>query len=79
MEEKIVVIINAMAEVLNASQLRKLQEVLLKELAANEAVQQTTSNEEYLQMFLNAKKIEGCSERTVQYYQVTIKHFLRAI
>jgi len=66
MEEKIVVIINAMAEVLNASQLRKLQEVLLKELTVNEAVQQTTSNEEYLQMFLNAKKIEGCSERTVQ-------------
>ena len=44
MEEKIVVIINAMAEVLNASQLRKLQEVLLKELAENENVQQTTSN-----------------------------------
>ena len=79
MEEKIVVIINAMTEVLNASQLRKLQEVLLKELAANESAQQPTSNEEYLQMFLNAKKIEGCSERTVQYYQVTIKHFLRAI
>lgn len=79
MEEKIVVIINAMTEVLNASQLRKLQEVLLKELAINESAQQSTSNEEYLQMFLNAKKIEGCSERTVQYYQVTIKHFLRAI
>ena len=62
MEEKIVVIINAMAEVLNASQLRKLQEVLLKELAENENVQQTTSNEEYLQMFLNAKKKEGCSK-----------------
>lgn len=79
MEEKIVVIINAMTEVLNASQLRKLQEVLLKELAVNESAQQSTSNEEYLQMFLNAKKIEGCSERTVQYYQVTIKHFLCAI
>lgn len=79
MEEKIVVIINAMTEVLNAAQLRKLQEVLLKELAVNESAQQSTSNEEYLQMFLNAKKIEGCSERTVQYYQVTIKHFLRAI
>ena len=79
MEEKIVVIINAMTEVLNASQLRKLQEVLLKELAVNESAQQPTSNDEYLQMFLNAKKIEGCSERTVQYYQVTIKHFLRAI
>ena len=39
LEETIVVIINAMAEVLNASQLRKLQEVLLKELADNDAVQ----------------------------------------
>lgn len=30
-------------------------------------------------MFLNAKKLEGCSERTVSYYRLTIKHFLSAI
>ena len=79
MEEKIVVIINAMADVLSAAQLRKLQEVLIKELSTNEIEPSSTTNEEYMQMFLNAKKIEGCSERTLQYYQVTIRHFLRSI
>ncbi len=27
-------------------------------------------------MFLDAKKIEGCSERTLQYYRVTVEHLL---
>ena len=79
MEERIVEIINAMSEVLNASQLRKLQEVLLKALSENDKIQETTSNEEYLQMFLNAKKIEGCSERTINYYQITTRNFLKCI
>jgi len=79
MEERIVEIINAMSEVLNASQLRKLQEVLLKALSENDMIQETTSNEEYLQMFLNAKKIEGCSERTINYYQTTTRNFLKSI
>lgn len=79
MEERIVEIINAMSEVLNASQLRKLQEVLLKALSENDMIQETTSNEEYLQMFLNAKKIEGCSERTINYYQTTTSNFLKSI
>ena len=79
MEEKIVVIINAMADVRSAAQLRKLQEVFIKELSTNEIEPSSTTNEEYMQMFLNAKKIEGCSERTLQYYQVTIRHFLRSI
>ena len=56
MEERIVEIINAMSEVLNASQLRKLQEVLLKALSENDKIQETTSNEEYLQMFLKCKE-----------------------
>lgn len=38
-----------------------------------------TNNEEYLQMFLNAKKIEGCSERTIQYYRVTVERFLKVV
>lgn len=79
MEEKIVRIVNEMAEVLNASQLRKLQEVLLKELCRESRMEKATTNEEYLQMFLNAKKIEGCSERTIQYYRVTVERFLKAV
>lgn len=79
MEEKIVRIVNEMAEVLNASQLRKLQEVLLKELCRESRMEKATTNEEYLQMFLNAKKIEGCSERTIQYYRVTVERFLKVV
>jgi len=78
-EEKIVRIVNEMAEVLNASQLRKLQEVLLKELYRENRLEKATTNEEYLQMFLNAKKIEGCSERTIQYYHVTVERFLKVV
>ena len=79
MEEKFVIIINEMAEVLNAAQLKRLQEVLVKHLYQEEALPIDTDNLEYLTMFLNAKKLEGCSERTIQYYKVTIRHFLKLI
>ena len=36
MEEKLVYILNEMAEFLNIAQMKKLQEVLLKNLAENE-------------------------------------------
>lgn len=73
MEEKVVKIINEMAEYLNVSQMKKLQEVLLKIFSEQESAKAEVSNEEYLQLFLDAKKIEGCSERTIQYYRTTIE------
>lgn len=79
MEEKLVKIINEMAEYLNISQMKKLQEVLLKNLCESEAQKESIPNEEYLKLFLDAKKIEGCSERTLKYYRVTAEHFLSKI
>ena len=79
MEEKLVHILNEMAEYLSISQMKKLQEVLLKNLSETEAHKTEVSNTEYLQMFLDAKKIEGCSERTLQYYRVTVEHLLCSI
>ncbi len=79
MEEKIVRIINTMAEYLNIEQLKKLQEVILQELSENELQREEISNEEYISFFLNAKHMEGCSERTIQYYRVTVEHFLNDI
>lgn len=79
MEEKIVTIINDMSEVLNAAQLRKLQEVLLQRLSENEAMEKPASNSEYLEMFLNAKKIEGCSDRTIKYYRDTIARMIEKV
>lgn len=79
MEEKFVEIINEMAEVLNTAQLKKLQEVLLKHLSDNSIEKKSISNYEYLKMFLEAKQIEGCSERTIKYYKVTIEHLLKNV
>ena len=76
MEEKIVVVLNEMAEYLSIAQMKKLQEVIIKTFAENEANKLDISNEEFLQMFLDAKRIEGCSERTIEYYRATVKHLL---
>ena len=76
MEEKIVTVLNEMSEYLSISQMKKLQEVIIKTFAENEAVKKDISNEDFLRMFLDAKRIEGCSERTIKYYQTTIKHLL---
>ena len=79
MEERLVNILNEMAEYLNVSQMKKLQEVLLKNLSPEPTKRAETSNEEYLKLFLAAKKIEGCSDRTIQYYRTTVEHLLRRI
>lgn len=50
MEEKLVKIINEMAEYLNISQMKKLQEVLLKNLCESEAQKESVPNEEYLNL-----------------------------
>ena len=76
MEEKIVVVINEMAEFLSISQMKKLQEVMLRAFAEKEQDKSDISNDEYLKLFLEAKKIEGCSERTIQYYGTTINKML---
>ena len=79
MEDKLVNILNEMAEYLNISQMKKLQEVLLKNLSQEEAVKKEVENNTYLQMFLDAKKIEGCSVRTLQYYQITVERLFQMI
>lgn len=76
MEEKIVVVLNEMSEYLSIPQMKKLQEVIIRTFAENEATKTEISNEEFLNMFLSAKRIEGCSERTIAYYQMTVQHML---
>ena len=72
-------IINEMAEYLNIAQMKKLQEVLLRHLINSEVEKSNVSNLEYLQMFIDAKRIEGCSDRTMGYYQVTVEHLLKTV
>lgn len=76
MQEKIVSVLNEMAEYLSISQMKKLQEVIIRNFAENEAKKKEITNEEYLKMFLDAKRIEGCSERTIRYYRTTVEHLI---
>ena len=79
MEEKVVVILNEMSEYLSVTQMKKLQEVMLKAFSEKPETKKAIPNEEYLSMFLDAKKIEGCSSRTIQYYRVTIERMLEKV
>lgn len=49
----------------------------MKAFSNSGASKQEISNEDLLKLFLDAKKVEGCSERTIQYYKVTIEHLLK--
>ena len=79
MEEKIVSVLNAMSEYLSIAQMKKLQEVIIKTFAENEVTKINISNDEFLKMFLAAKRIEGCSDRTINYYEATVAHLLSQI
>ena len=78
MKEKVIKEIEQkMASILNNKQKEKLKEVLLYTFynievtsIKDELVADTT---DYAKMFIAAKRIEGCSERTLNYYETTIK------
>ena len=72
-------IMQGMLPYLDNAQLMRLRE-RLTECLANKVVtggtivdnDKVTSNDEFVEMFIAAKKVEGCSERTLKYYQSTI-------
>ncbi len=76
METIINEILNEMEDFLSIEQQKKLQQVLLKKLSESRPIHKAATNEQYKQMYLDAKKIEGCSARTIDYYDVTLKTFL---
>ena len=72
-----------MASILNNEQKEKLKEVLLYTFynievtsIKDELVEDTT---DYAKMFIAAKRIEGCSERTLNYYETTIKTMINKL
>ena len=79
MEAKLASVLNEMSEYLSISQMRKLQEVMLRNFISNSNYKKEISNDSYLQMFLDAKTIEGCSERTIKFYKSTIEKMLGTV
>ena len=77
MENKIFKILSDMSEELSYQQLEKLQQVLLRRLEFEpEKDEQTLDNNDYLNLFVSAKRVEGCTERTIEYYRNTIEKML---
>lgn len=69
-------VIQGMLDCLNNAQLKRLQEVLEHALfAAGEGQESAngTANDQLLESFLSAKRIEGCSEKSLTYYGKTIE------
>lgn len=71
---------------LTPSQLYELRKTLEQELSGYEIVvapcqkeRTKQANEELLGSFISAKRIEGCSEKTLNYYQNTISAWLATV
>ena len=77
MKNIIINIEQKMQEVLNNAQMEYLHKILIKFLETeNSENKEENSNEKMLEMFLAAKKIEGCSKKSLDYYQSTITNML---
>lgn len=80
MENKIFKILSDMSEELNYQQLEKLQQVLRVRLNdQTEVDEKILDNNDYLELFVSAKRVEGCTERTIEYYRITIEKMLNEI
>lgn len=67
---------------LNNYQLEKLNEILEYNFYNYEVVEIEENKkdfEDYTELFIASKKVEGCSERTLNYYQTTIDNMLEVI
>lgn len=76
-------VVQEMLPYLNNAQLKRLQEVLQHslvnyEIAENENRDQS-SEQNFVELFLSAKRIEGCSEKSLKYYKATIETMLTTL
>lgn len=84
MKENIIRTINSeMNSYLNNYQLEKLNEILVHSFYEYDIIQIGDDlNKEvvdYTSLFISSKKVEGCSDRTINYYKTTIENMLEDI
>ncbi len=76
-------VVQGMLPFLNNAQMEKLQEVLQLTLAEYEVTQSDEKvdclKQDYVELFLSAKRIEGCSEKSLKYYKATIDTMLNTV
>ena len=85
MKQKIINEISSnMVNILNNEQLEHLKEVLEQalhncEIVTSNFADDIITNDKYIELFLSAKRIEGCSIRTTKYYEMILKRLFKHI
>ncbi|MCY7139088.1 tyrosine-type recombinase/integrase [Streptococcus gordonii] len=85
MKDKLITqITTVMAKNLSAQQLENLQKVLTAafvnvEVAEIKSANEQKSNSKLLELFISAKRIEGCSEKSLKYYKIVIENMLTSL
>lgn len=72
-------VVQEMVPYLNNAQNEKLKEILQYTLANYDVIkkqQDKTLKQNFVELFLSAKRIEGCSEKSLKYYKATIDAML---
>ncbi len=76
-------VIQGMLPYLNNAQNEKLQEIMRHILVQYEVIEKEQHEkdleQDYVELFLAAKRIEGCSEKSLKYYQATINAMLNEL
>lgn len=70
MEALIEAVLVEMQPILSPFQFKRLTEALRRP----EGVRQPVDNGDLLELFLTAKEVEGCSPKTIAYYEATLQH-----
>jgi hypothetical protein len=79
-------ILHGMAGIIDSRQADKLKNVLSREFGrvtikeqTENCPQDTNENAYFLASFIAAKRVEGCSEKTLAYYKATIEKLLTSV
>lgn len=79
-------ILHGMAGIIDSRQAEELKTVLCRELGKLAVTEQSAVNSQnleentyFLASFIAAKRVEGCSEKTLEYYSATIEKLLSAL
>ena len=87
-EQIILAITNEMSNNLTNYQLELLKNILIIQFKDVEITvltdeirkkEEKETNEKYIDLFLSAKEVEGCSYRTIKYYRETLQHLINSL
>lgn len=79
MEAAVNTILAQMQAFLNGKQIKQLKQVLSQVLISDMGWQTSLQDDDLLRLFLTAKEVEGCSPKTIAYYESTLAHMTASI